>query len=225
MKFLISYGAEGSLKFLGEVFLGGLLLWGVSQAYLLTFIQKRKKLLKIKRLFVVESVGLALLFSWGIRRGMGDSLKESGRIMGEGIQYGGKAVGAILSLIDVRIKRLPLSFLGIFTALSLLNGEVRGGGLETGISVGIGGGMGAFFYYKSSMPGFLKGKKRIIGGGDVILMALCGTFLSPVQWPLFCLEAGILGLISGVYCQVFYKTSSFPLAPALLGSLIIIGFK
>jgi prepilin signal peptidase PulO-like enzyme (type II secretory pathway) len=60
-----------------------------------------------------------------------------------------------------------------------------------------------------------------LGSGDVILLSICGLFLTLEQIPFFLILTGLIGAILGLVWLKLYNKRYFPLTPAILSALLL----
>lgn len=139
------------------------------------------------------------------------------RIIPDEISVGGAAAGLIFSLIK------SIGQFHNFPRISLvdsLSGAILGGALIYGSGV-----MGNLIFFKLMKKESIEGETESIGGGDVKLMMMIGSFLG---WKLVVLTfflAPFFGAAVGVYVLIFKKSHLIPYGPFLsLAALISLFF-
>lgn len=126
------------------------------------------------------------------------------QIIPDEITYGGMVLGLVFSLVfpqlhhsASRIKALSASGLGLFVG---------------GISI-----------YLTGVIGKLVFRKEAMGGGDVKLLAMIGSFVGFKNIILIYFLAPFFGSVVGIYMKLRYKAEIVPYGPYLsLASLVVI---
>ena len=129
------------------------------------------------------------------------------RIIPDEISLGGIGVGLALALIKSlpELKRFPhLPF------IDSLSGALVGGALIYGSGI-----LGNFIIFKLMKKGNIEGETECMGGGDVKLLAMVGSFIG---WRLTILTfflAPFFGAIIGIYVLICKKSHLIPYGPFL----------
>ncbi|OGX25970.1 MAG: hypothetical protein A3J51_01875 [Omnitrophica WOR_2 bacterium RIFCSPHIGHO2_02_FULL_45_21] len=139
------------------------------------------------------------------------------RIIPDEISLGMTALGLIFALIK------SLSSLKEFPQIAFIDslfGAILGGALIYGSGV-----IGNLIFFKLMKKESIEGETESIGGGDVKLMMMMGSFLG---WKLVVLTfflAPFFGAVVGVYILIFKKSHLIPYGPFLsLAALISLFF-
>lgn len=119
--------------------------------------------------------------------------------------------GGILGVIDLRVRKIPLTGLIILAGLSLLSCILKGE--EAFFSMLIGFLLGAIFFW-------VPRQKRWLGEGDWVVLTLFGGVLLPILWPFFLGISGLFGAINCLYVRFFYGDKEVPFIPCLMGGLM-----
>jgi leader peptidase (prepilin peptidase)/N-methyltransferase len=139
------------------------------------------------------------------------------RIIPDEISLGGAIIGLSLALIK------SLSFFKSFPRVALVDsllGAIAGGALIYGSGL-----VGNLIFFKLMKKESIEGETESIGGGDVKLMMMIGSFLG---WKLVVLTfflAPFFGAVVGVYILIFKKSHLIPYGPFLsLAALVSLFF-
>ena len=129
------------------------------------------------------------------------------RIIPDEISLGGTVVGLIFFLV----KSLPhFKEFPYIPLVDSLVGALCGGALIYGSAI-----LGNFIIFKLMKKGPIEGETECMGGGDVKLLAMIGSFLG---WKLTVLTfflAPFFGAVVGIYVLIFKKSHVIPDGPFL----------
>ena len=131
-------------------------------------------------------------------------------------------VGALISYIDVRTRRIPNLLVTLVLLTGLLLTFYQKESLWTGLwcCLGLGGGAWAMRLFYLNVK-----KKDALGMGDVKLLGALGWWLQPIDISAFLFFIGVWGFVIGGSWSYLTKEDNFPFAPAIfLGYFTMIGF-
>ena len=119
-----------------------------------------------------------------------------------------------LSIEDIKSQTLPLSGVTVFALATVLHlytypsseGLVAAAFLLVLLT-------GCCFFFRRFK------KISALGGGDAILMPLCGLWLSLEEVPVFLISAGACSLLAGILWRLKWGMGTFPMAPAIFAGL------
>jgi len=128
------------------------------------------------------------------------------------------ALGLIaITVIDLEYKIIPNTLQIYILILGVVHAFLQTDFIPYMIGGTIGACLGLVLYYGS----LFALKKEGLGFGDVKFLAIAGLWIGHTNFIPFITYAGIFGIITGVFWQIFSKNKQFPFAPSLVLSLFL----
>ena len=132
-----------------------------------------------------------------------------------------------LIVIDLRHKILPNSLVMILAVIGVCRlASVLWFDVEAGRLMAFESGLGLFIYgVLAWILAFVMEKalkKPAMGMGDIKFFAVAGLWLGIANLGMFCIFAGVFGVILGLFWRKIHKDEAFPFGPALIASFFIL---
>ena len=120
----------------------------------------------------------------------------------------------VMSVIDSEHKIIPDSMQVWLFIESFLYHKLTLNNHDYKVNIIIGIALATLIYIISKIVGYIK-KKEALGFGDVKLLFVIGTYLSPVKIVSFLFMSGILGIILSILWKKYKHEDEFPFGPVL----------
>lgn len=141
----------------------------------------------------------------------------------KGLSYEGALLALLsialitITIVDLEHRIIPDSMQIYCLFLAIVYIFLNEGFIHNIIGAGIGLALGFTLYYGSIW--ILK--KEGIGFGDIKFLGVAGLWIGSVNFLPFITYGGMLGIITGIFWQIFNKNKQFPFAPSLAVSMFV----